>query len=65
MELVLETLAIPPKEDPKDKAHEPTTTAYTQLPKDEKEKLVIKMKKIDCLSFFFGKKLAFFVLDLP
>ena len=53
MELVLETLAIPPKEDPKDKAHEPTTTAYTQLPKDEKEKLVIKMKKIDCLSFFF------------
>ena len=45
MELVLVTLAIPPKEDPKDKANEPTTAADTQLPKDAKEKLVIKMKK--------------------
>ena len=27
MELVLATLAIPPKEDPKDKAHESTTAA--------------------------------------
>jgi len=45
MELVLATLAIPPKEDPKDKAHETTTVTDTQLPKDAKEKLLIKMKK--------------------
>ena len=45
MELVLATLAIPPKEAPKDKDHESTTAANTQLPKDTKEKLVIKMKK--------------------
>ena len=45
MELVLATLAIPPKVDPKDKAQVPPTAADTQPPKDVKEKLVIKMKK--------------------
>ena len=45
MELVLATLAIPPKKDPKDKDHESTKATDTQLPKDTKEKLVIKMKK--------------------
>ena len=45
MELVLATLATPPKKDPKDKDHESTKAADTQLPKDTKEKLVIKMKK--------------------
>ena len=45
MELVLATLAIPPKVDPKDKAQVPPTVADAQLPKDAKEKLVIKMKK--------------------
>ena len=45
MELVLATLAIPPKEDHKDKDHKSTMAANTQLPKDTKEKLVIKMKK--------------------
>ena len=44
MELVLATLAIPPKEDPKDKAQVSTTTANTQTPKNPKEKLVITMK---------------------
>ena len=44
MELVLATLSIPPKEDPKDKAKVSTTIANTQPPKDPKEKLVIKMK---------------------
>jgi len=45
MELVLATLDIPPKKDPKDKAHESTMAADTQLPTDVKEKHVIKMKK--------------------
>ena len=45
MELVLATLAIPPKVDPKDKAQVSTTAGNTQPPKDVKEKLVIKMKK--------------------
>ena len=45
MELVLATLTIPPKEDPKEKAEVSTTAARTQLPKDPKDKLVIKMKK--------------------
>ena len=45
MELVLATLAIPSKEDHKDKDHKSTTAANTQLPKDTKEKIVIKMKK--------------------
>ena len=45
MELVLATLAIPPKVDPKDKAQVPPTAADTQPSKDAKEKLVIKMKK--------------------
>ena len=44
MELVLATLIIPPKEDPKDKAEVSTTVASTQPPKDSKDKLVIKMK---------------------
>ena len=55
MELVLATLAIPPKEDPKNKAKVSTRVANTQTPKDPKEKLVIKMKKqIVFLSFFFS-----------
>ena len=45
MELVLATLTIPSKADPKDKAQVPPTAANTQPPKDVKEKLVIKMKK--------------------
>ena len=45
MELVLATLGKPPKEDSKDKDHDSTMAADTQLPKDAKEKLVIKMKK--------------------
>ena len=45
MELVLATLTIPPKEDPKEKAEVSTTAASTQLPKDPKDKLVIKMKR--------------------
>ena len=45
MELVLATLTIPPKEDPKEKVEVSTTAASTQLPKDAKDKLVIKMKK--------------------
>ena len=45
MELVLATLTIPPKVDPKDKAQVPPIVADTQPPKDVKEKLVIKMKK--------------------
>ena len=44
MELVLATLSIPPKEDPKD-AKVSVMAASTQLPKDKKEKLIIKMKK--------------------
>ena len=44
MELVLATLIIPPKEDPKDKAKVSTTAASTQPPKYSKDKLVIKMK---------------------
>ena len=45
MELVLATLAIPPKVDLKDKVQVPPTAADTQPPRDAKEKLVIKMKK--------------------
>ena len=45
MELVLATLAITPKEDPKDKAQVSTMAADTQPPKNPKEKLVIKMKQ--------------------
>lgn len=45
MKLVLATLSIPPKEDPKDKAEVPTIATNTQPPKDTKEKPVIKMKK--------------------
>ena len=45
MELELATLTIPPKEDPKEKVEVSTTAASTQLPKDAKDKLVIKMKK--------------------
>ena len=45
MELLLVTFTIPPKEDPMEKAEVSTTTASTQLPKDPKDKLVIKMKK--------------------
>ena len=45
IELVLVTLTIPSKEDPKEKAEVSTTAANTQLPNDSKDKLVIKMKK--------------------
>ena len=45
MELVLATLTIPPKEDPKERAEVSTMAASTQLPKYPKDKLVIKMKK--------------------
>ena len=45
MKLVLATLGMPPKEDSKDKDHDSTMAADTQLPKDAKEKLVIEMKK--------------------
>ena len=45
MELVLVTLIIPPKKDPKEKVEVSTTTANTQLPKYPKDKIVIKMKK--------------------
>ena len=69
MELVSATLAIPPKEAPKDKDHESTTAANTQLPKDIKEKLVIKMKKkvTPFFLFYFIFLLAthLLVLDLP
>ena len=51
MELVLATLTIPPKEDPKEKDEVSTTAASTQLPKDLKDKLVIKMKN-RLFSFF-------------
>ena len=44
MELVLATLLIPLKEDPKGKAQVSSTTATTQPPKNPKDKLVIKMK---------------------
>lgn len=45
MELVLATLTIPLKEDPKDNANVPTTADNTQPPKDPKDKIVIKIKK--------------------
>ena len=45
MELVLATLPIPPKKDPKGKAQVSTTAASTQPPKNPKDKLVIKMKQ--------------------
>ena len=45
MELVLATLPIPLKEDPKGKAQVSTTAASTQPPKNPKDKLVIKMKQ--------------------
>ena len=44
MKLVLATLSIPPKENPKD-TKVSAIAASTQLPKDSKEKLIIKMKK--------------------
>ncbi|XP_023876546.1 uncharacterized protein LOC111988974 [Quercus suber] len=45
MEVVLATLTIPPKEGHKEKDEVSTTAASAQLPKDSKDKLVIKMKK--------------------
>ena len=45
MELVLATLPIHSKKDPKDKTKVSSTTANTQPPKDSKEKLVIRMKQ--------------------
>ena len=45
MELVLATLPIPPKEDPKVKTQVSSTVVTTQLPKNSKDKLVIKMKQ--------------------
>ena len=51
MELVLATFTIPSKEDPKEKVEVSTTAASTQLPKDLKDKLVIKMKN-RLFSFF-------------
>ena len=44
MEIVLATLPIPFKEDLKGKGPSSTTTASTQPPKTQKDKLVIKMK---------------------
>nr|POE55227.1 hypothetical protein CFP56_02227 [Quercus suber] len=43
MELVLATLPIPLKEDPRGKAQVSTMVAATQPPKNLKDKLVIKM----------------------
>ena len=65
MELVLATFTIPPKEDPKEKVEVSTTAANTQLPKDPKDtkdKLVIKMKKIDCFPSLFCFYFNFLVL---
>ena len=45
MELMLAILPIPPKEDPKVKAQVSSMVATTQLPKNSKNKLVIKMKQ--------------------
>ena len=44
MEIVLATLPIPTKEDPKGKGPASSTAATTQLGKIPKDKLVIKMK---------------------
>ena len=44
MELVLATLPIPLKEDPNVKAQVSSMAATTQLPKNPKDKLIIKMK---------------------
>ena len=44
MEIVLATLPMPPKEDPKGKGLAFTTAASTQPPKNPKDRLVIKMK---------------------
>jgi len=44
MEIVLATLPIPSKEDLKGEGPTSTTTASTQPPKTQKDKLVIKMK---------------------
>jgi len=44
MEIVLATLPIPSKEDPKGKSQVSTTVASTQPPKNPKDKLVIKLK---------------------
>ena len=65
MELVLVTLTILPKKDPKEKVDVSTTAANTQLPKDlkdTKDKLVIKMKKIDCFPSLFYFYFNFLVL---
>ena len=65
MELVLATLTILPKKDPKEKVEVSTTAANTQLPKDLKDtkhKLVIKMKKIDCFPSLFYFYFNFLVL---
>ena len=45
MELVLATLTVPRKEDPKDKAKASSMATSTQLLKDLKEKLIIKIKQ--------------------
>ncbi|XP_065636568.1 uncharacterized protein LOC136070490 [Quercus suber] len=45
MEVVLATLTIPPKKGPEEKDEASTTAANVQLPKDSKDKIVIKMKK--------------------
>ncbi|KAK9989055.1 hypothetical protein SO802_029294 [Lithocarpus litseifolius] len=44
MEIVLTSLPLPPKEDPKGKGPSLTTADSTQPPKTQKDKLVIKMK---------------------
>ena len=68
MEIVLATLPIPPKEDPKGKGPASTTAAFTQPPKNPKDKLIIKMKsQIDCVfvcSFFYFYFYFTVVLDL-
>ena len=44
LELVLATLPIPTKEDPKGKSSRSSAIATSQLTKTSKDKLVIKMK---------------------
>ena len=53
MEIMLETLPIPSKEDLKGKGLAFTTTASTQPPKTQKDKLVIKMKPYSIVFLFF------------
>ena len=64
MELVLATLAIPPKADPKDKVQVPPTAADTKPPRDAKEKLCNKDEKVVVFYFIYFCYLATFVRGL-